>query len=123
MAQETTQTLEIERTIRAPAERIYDAILDRAALAKWNPPGGYTAEVHELDARVGGTYRMSFTSLDKSDHHTFGGTYVALERPRLIRATDAFETEEETMAGEMQVTYTLEEGARAGACAKRGCPP
>ncbi len=104
-----TGTLRITRLIRAPRERVYKAFLDPDALAKWLPPSGYTAKVHRLEPRVGGTFRMSFSSLDKKETHFFGGKYLELVPHERIRHTDAFETEDPAMKGEMTVTVTLRE--------------
>ena len=102
-----TRTVRVTRVIKAPAERVYNAFLDADALAKWLPPGGYTAKVYSLDAKVGGKYRMSFTSLDKKDHHVFGGKYLELTPHTKIRYTDVFETDNPAMKGEMITTITF----------------
>lgn len=98
--QEKTASLHISRVIKAPRERVYDAFLDADAYGKWLPPAGYTARVHALDPRVGGRFRISFTSLDKRDHHTFGGAYLELQPPERIVSTDAFETDDPAMQKE-----------------------
>ena len=103
----STATLRVSRVIKAPAERVYNAFLDGDAMAKFFPPGGYTGKVHKLDAKVGGTYRMSFTSLDKKDHHAFGGKYLELTPHTKIRYTDSFETDVPEMKGEMVTTITF----------------
>lgn len=100
-------TLKVSRVIKAPAERVYNAFLDADALAKWLPPGGYTGKVFKMDAKVGGTYRMSFTSLDKKDSSTFGGTFLELTPHTKIRYTDRFETDNPEMKGEMVTTITF----------------
>jgi len=100
-------TLKISRTIKAPAERVYNAFLDRDQLAKWLPPGGYTAKVYSMDAKVGGTYRMSFTSIDKKDHSVFGGKYLELTPHSKIKYTDSFETDVPALKGEMVTTITF----------------
>jgi uncharacterized protein YndB with AHSA1/START domain len=102
-------TLRISRVIKAPAERVYNAFLDPDALAKWLPPGGYTAKVYKLEAKVGGSYRMSFTSLDKKDHNAFGGKYLELTPHSRIKYTDAFETDNPALKGEMVTTITFRE--------------
>jgi uncharacterized protein YndB with AHSA1/START domain len=103
----TTGTVRVKRTIKAPAERVYNAFLDPDAMAKWLPPGGYTAKVYSMDAKVGGTYRMSFTSLDKKDHSVFGGKFLELTPHTKIRYTDTFETDNPAMKGEMVTTVTF----------------
>jgi uncharacterized protein YndB with AHSA1/START domain len=102
-----TGTVRVSRVIKAPRERVYNAFLDPDALVKWMAPHGYTAHVYHLDARVGGTYRMSFSTLDKKDTHAFGGKYLELKPHERIRHTDAFETDNPEMKGEMTVTITF----------------
>lgn len=113
MSDETTETetgsIEVSRVIEAPAERIYKAFLDADALAKFSPPAGYTARYDHADGEVGGTYRGTFTSLDKSEEHSFGGEYVELVPNERIVQTDEFETDAPEMQSEMTVTITLEE--------------
>lgn len=104
-----TNTLNISRVIKAPPERVYNAFLDPDALCKWIPPNGYTGHVYHMDAKEGGTYRMSFSSLDGKDTHYFGGTYKELKPHHRIRYTDRFETDHPDMQGEIMVTITLEE--------------
>ena len=84
-------TVKLHRVLRAPPERVYRAFLDADANAKWLPPNGYTCKVHHLDARVGGTYRMSFTSFANGQGHSFGGKYDELVPGKRIRHTDTFE--------------------------------
>ncbi len=98
-------TVRLHRVLRAPAERVYRAFLDPEAMAKWLPPHGFTGKVHEMDARVGGGYRMSFTNFGSGKSHAFGGTYVELTPHVRIRYSDRFE--DPNMPGEMQVTITL----------------
>lgn len=98
-------TVKLHRVIRAPAERIYRAFLDPAAMAKWLPPHGFTGKVHELDARVGGSYRMSFTNFTTGQTTAFGGTYVELVPNERIRNTDKFD--DPNLPGEMVTTVTL----------------
>ena len=88
---DATGTVRLNRVLRAPPSRVYRAFLEPAALVRWMAPYGFTAEVHSMDARVGGTYRMSFTNFGTGATHAFGGRYVELEPDRLIRYTDAFE--------------------------------
>ena len=98
-------TVRLHRVLRAPAERIYRAFLDAEAMAKWLPPNGFTGNVHHLDARVGGTFRMSFTNFTTGISHSFGGRYVELVPHERIRHTDTFD--DPHLPGEMQVTITL----------------
>jgi len=102
---DTTNTVRLHRVLRAPAERIYRAFLDSDALAKWLPPYGFTCKVHEMDARVGGGFRMSFTNFGTGSSHSFGGTYTELTPPERIRYTDKFD--DPNLPGEMQVTVSL----------------
>lgn len=107
---ETTGTVRLHRVLRAPAERVYRAFLDPDAMAKWLPPHGFTGRVHELDARVGGGYRMSFTNFGTGSSHSFRGTYRELVPGERLRYTDRFD--DPGLPGEMEVTVTL----RAVAC-------
>jgi uncharacterized protein YndB with AHSA1/START domain len=97
-----TNTVRLHRVLRAPPERVYKAFLDPKALVKWMAPHGFTAEVHHLDARVGGTYRMSFTNFGTGQSHSFGGTYTELAPGRRLRYSDRFENP--GLAGEMRMT-------------------
>ena len=83
-----TNTIRLHRVLRATPERVYRAFLDPEAKVKWLPPHGFTAKVHHLDAKVGGTYKMSFTNFTTGKSHTFGGTYVELTPHERIRYTD-----------------------------------
>lgn len=105
MTQPNTGTVRLHRVLRAPAERIYRAFLEPDAMAKWLPPHGFFGKVHEMDARVGGGYRMSFTNLGTGSSHSFGGTYLDLVPGELIRHTDKFD--DPNMPGEMIVTVKL----------------
>lgn len=98
-------TVRLHRVVRAPAERVYRAFLDPAAMAKWLPPHGFTGTVHQIDARVGGGYRMSFENFGTGKSHSFGGTYVELKPGERIRYTDRFE--DPAMPGDIQVSITL----------------
>ncbi|MEO6137935.1 MAG: SRPBCC family protein [Luteimonas sp.] len=98
-------TIRLHRVLRAPPERVYRAFLDADARSKWLPPNGFTGKVHESDATVGGSYRMSFTNFSTGHTHTFGGTYVELTPNERIRYTDRFA--DPNLAGEMSVTVTL----------------
>jgi len=102
---ERTNTVRLHRVLRAPAERVYRAFLDPAAMAKWLPPHGFTGEVHKMDARPGGGYRMSFTNFCTGKSHSFGGSYVELHPHERIRYTDKFD--DPSLPGEMQVTIAL----------------
>ena len=84
-------TVRLHRVLSAPPERVYRAFLDAAALAKWLPPNGFTCTVHELDAKVGGRYRMSFTNFSTGNSHAFGGEYEELVPDRRIRYSDRFD--------------------------------
>lgn len=95
----------LHRVLRAPPERVYRAFLDPDAIAKWLPPHGYTAKVHHMDARVGGSHRISFTNFSTGNSHAFGGRYVELTPHERIRYTDQFD--DPAMPGEMQVTISL----------------
>jgi uncharacterized protein YndB with AHSA1/START domain len=101
----TTNTVRLYRVLRAPAERLYRAFLDPDAMAKWLPPHGFTGRVHEIDARVGGGYRMSFTNFGTGRSHAFGGRYLELRPHERIRYTDQFE--DPAMPGEIQVAVAL----------------
>lgn len=98
-------TVRLHRVLRAPAERVYRAFLDADAKAKWLPPHGFTGRVHELNATVGGGYRMSFTNLTTGQSHSFGGTYQELVPNERIRYSDRFE--DPNLPGDMTVTITL----------------
>ena len=98
-------TVRFHRVLKAPAERVYRAFLDADAKAKWLPPYGFTGKVHHIDARVGGTHKMSFTNFTTGNSHSFGGTYLEMKPNELIRYTDKFD--DANLPGEMQVTVTL----------------
>ncbi|HSI33001.1 MAG: SRPBCC family protein [Phycisphaerae bacterium] len=95
----------LHRVLRSTPERVYRAFLDADAMAKWLPPNGFTGRVHHLDAKVGGTYRMSFTNFTSGKSHSFGGTYLELVPNERIRHTDVFDNP--NLPGEMVVTVTL----------------
>ena len=101
----STGTVRLHRVLRAPPQRVYRAFLDADAMVKWLPPDGYTGRVHHLDARVGGTYRMSFTSLATGASHTFGGEYLELVPNERLRHTDRFD--DANLPGEMHTTVTF----------------
>ena len=98
-------TVRLHRVLRATPERVYRAFLNPEALTKWMPPNGFTATVHQLDARVGGTYKMSFTNFTSGKSHSFGGEYLELVPNERIRNTDKFD--DPNMPGEMTTTVTL----------------
>lgn len=101
----TTSTIRLHRVLRTAPEKLYRAFLDADAVAKWLPPNGFTAKVHELDAKVGGKHRMSFTNFTTGHGHSFGGTYLELVPNERIRYSDRFD--DPNLAGEMQTTITL----------------
>ena len=103
----TTNIVRLHRIIRAPAERIYRAFLDPDAMAKWMPPHGFSGRVHHIDAKVGGTYKMSFTNFSTSQTLAFGGKYLELVPNERIRNTDVFD--DPNLPGEMVTTVSLRE--------------
>lgn len=98
-------TLQFQRVLRSTPERVYRAFTDPDAKAKWLPPHGFTGKVHEIDVRVGGSYRMSFTNLATGASHSFGGQYLEVVPNERIRWTDQFE--DPNLPGQMTVTLTL----------------
>jgi uncharacterized protein YndB with AHSA1/START domain len=98
-------TVRLHRMLKAPAERVYKAFLDADAKARWLPPYGFVGKVHEMDARVGGGYRMSFTNFGTGSSHSFSGKYVELTPHERIRYIDKFD--DPNLPGEMTVTVTL----------------
>ena len=98
-------TIRLHRVLRATPDRVYRAFLDPDAMAKWLPPNGFTAKVHQLDARVGGSHRMSFTNFTSGKSHSFGGRYLELTPHERIRYTDKFD--DPNLPGEMQISVTL----------------
>src|SRR6478735_11475109 len=98
-------TVRLHRVLTTSPAKLYKAFLDPEAMAKWLPPHGFTGKVHEIDARVGGGYRMSFTNFGTGSSHSFGGTYVELTPHERIRYTDKFD--DPNLPGEMQVTITF----------------
>lgn len=98
-------TIRLHRVLRATPEKVYRAFLDPEAMAKWLPPNGFTAKVHQMEPRVGGTHRMSFTNFTSGKSHSFGGRYLEFFPHERIRYTDAFD--DANLPGEMQVTVTL----------------
>ena len=100
-----TNTIRLHRVLRATPERVYRAFLDPEAKVKWLPPHGFTAKIHHLEAKVGGTYKMSFTNFTTGKSHSFGGTYLELTPYERIRYTDRFD--DPNLPGEMQVTIEI----------------
>jgi uncharacterized protein YndB with AHSA1/START domain len=99
------RTVRIHRVLRCPPDKLYRAFLEPAALAKWLPPYGFTCQVHALDARVGGSFKMSFHNFGNGQGHSFGGEYLELVPGQLLRYTDRFD--DPNLPGEMQVTVRL----------------
>jgi uncharacterized protein YndB with AHSA1/START domain len=100
-----TNTIRLHRVLQAPPERVYRAFLDAGAMCKWLPPNGFTGQVHHLEAKVGGTYKMSFTNFTTGNSHSFGGEYLQLIPNERIRHTDRFD--DPNLPGEMLTTITL----------------
>src|SRR6476661_10764574 len=98
-------TIRLHRVLLAPRERVYRAFLTPEAMTKWLPPNGFTGKVHEMDARVGGKYRMSFTNFTTGQSHSFGGTYLELKPHERIRYTNKFDAP--GLPGEMQTKIVL----------------
>jgi len=98
-------TIKLHRVLRATPERVYRAFLDPDALAKWLPPNGFTCRVHQLEAKVGGAYKMSFTNFSSKKSHSFGGSYLELVPNERLRYTDKFD--DPNLPGEMLTTISL----------------
>src|SRR5262245_64400839 len=98
-------TIRLHRVLRSTPERVYKAFLDPDAMVKWLPPNGFTAKMHHMDARVGGTYRMSFTNFTTGSSHSFGGKFLELTPGERLRYTDEFD--DPSLPGVIQVTVTL----------------
>jgi uncharacterized protein YndB with AHSA1/START domain len=105
MTTNNTNTIRLHRVLKAPPERVYRAFLDENAIVKWLPPNGFTCQVHQHDAKVGGTYKMSFTNFTSGKSQSFGGEFVDLKPNERIRYTDRFD--DPNLPGEMQTTITL----------------
>jgi uncharacterized protein YndB with AHSA1/START domain len=105
MGTTNTNTIRLHRVLRAPAERVYKAFLDADAMVKWLPPNGFTGKMHHFEAKVGGTFKMSFSNFNSGKSHSFGGKYIELTPHERIRYTDKFD--DPNLPGEMQVTVTL----------------
>jgi uncharacterized protein YndB with AHSA1/START domain len=101
----STNTVQLHRVFRTTPERVYRAFLDADAMVKWLPPNGFTAKVHHMDAKVGGTFKMSFTNFTTGNSHSFGGEYLELVPHERIRYTDKFD--DPNLPGEIMVTITL----------------
>jgi uncharacterized protein YndB with AHSA1/START domain len=107
MTTNNTNTVRLHRVLCARPERVYRAFLDADAMAKWLPPNGFTGKVHHVDAKVGGTYKMSFTNFSTGKSHSFGGTYLELKPHERLRYTDKFD--DPKLPGEMQTTIILKQ--------------
>jgi len=99
------RTVRLHRVLRAKPEKVYRAFLDAGAMAKWIPPYGFTCTVHHMDARAGGTFRMSFQNFTSGNGHSFGGEYIELVPDKRIRYTDKFD--DPNLPGVMEVTISL----------------
>jgi uncharacterized protein YndB with AHSA1/START domain len=102
-----TNTIRLHRVLRAKPERVYRAFLDADAMTKWLPPNGFVGKVHHLDAKVGGTFKMSFTNFSTGHGHSFGGAFLDLVPNERIRHTDKFD--DPNMPGEMVTTIVLKQ--------------
>jgi uncharacterized protein YndB with AHSA1/START domain len=98
----TTNTIKLHRVLKAPPERVYKAFLDPAAMCKFLPPNGFTCTVQHLDAKVGGSYKASFTNFSSGKSHSFGGTYQELKPGEKLRYSDRFD--DPNLPGEMTTT-------------------
>lgn len=98
-------TIRLHRVLNAPPERVYRAFLDPEAMAKWLPPHGFTGKVHQMEPKVGGSYKMSFTNFTTGRSHAFGGTFLELVPHERIRYTDKFD--DPNLPGEIQTTIVL----------------
>src|SRR5215216_2565088 len=107
MTSNNKNTIRLHRVLRATPDRIYRAFLDADAMAKWLPPHGFTGKVHHMDARVGGTYKMSFTNFGTGKSHAFGGKYLELKPNELLRYDDKFD--DPNLPGEMITTVNLKQ--------------
>jgi uncharacterized protein YndB with AHSA1/START domain len=101
----SANTIRLHRVLRATPEKVYRAFLDGDAMTKWLPPNGFTGKVHHMDAKVGGSYKMSFMNFSTGKSHSFGGEYLELVPNERIRYTDRFD--DPGLPGEMQTTITL----------------
>ena len=101
----SSRSIQLHRVLRTTPEKVYRAFLEPEAMSKWIPPYGFTCQVHHMDARVGGTFRMSFKNFSSGDEHSFGGEYLELVPNELIRYTDKFD--DPNLPGVLQVSVTL----------------
>ena len=101
----TARAVQLHRVLRTTPEKVYRAFLEPDAMSKWIPPYGFTCKVHHMEAKVGGTFRMSFNNFSTGNGHAFGGEYLELVPNALIRYTDRFD--DPNLPGELQVTVTL----------------
>jgi uncharacterized protein YndB with AHSA1/START domain len=101
----SSRSIHLHRVLRTPPEKVYRAFLEADAMAKWLPPYGFTCKVHHMEAKAGGTFRMSFSNFSTGQGHSFGGDYIELVPNELIRYHDRFD--DPNLPGEMQVTVTL----------------
>src|SRR5687767_14505962 len=100
-------TVKLHRVLRAKPERLFKAFLDADAMAKWLPPNGFTGRVHEMDAKVGGRYKMSFTNFSTGKSHSFGGEFLEIVENKRLRYTDKFD--DPNLPGEMETTIDIRE--------------
>ena len=107
MTATNTNTVRLHRVLRAKPERVYRAFIDPDATVKWLPPNGFTCKVHQMDAKVGGSYKMSFTNFSTGKSHSFGGKYLELKPNELLRYTDKFD--DPNLPGEMITTVALKQ--------------
>ena len=107
MPSNNSNTVRLHRVLRAKPERVYRAFLEPDAMVKWLPPNGFTGKVHQMDAKVGGTYKMSFTNFSTGSSHSFGGKYLELKPGELLRYTDKFDNP--GLPGEMITTIALKQ--------------
>ena len=103
----TTNTVKLHRVLKAKPARVYRAFLDPDAMAKWLPPHGFTGKVHQMDAKVGGSYKMSFTNFSTGKSHAFGGKFVEMKENELLKYTDRFD--DPNLPGEMVTTVKFRE--------------
>ena len=103
----SSNTIKLHRVLKAKAERVYRAFIDPDAMAKWLPPNGFTGKVHQMDSKVGGIYKMSFTNFSTGKSHSFGGKYLELTPHQRLRYTDIFD--DPNLPGEMITTISLRE--------------
>jgi uncharacterized protein YndB with AHSA1/START domain len=100
-------TVRLHRVLKSKPERVFKAFIDGDAMAKWLPPNGFTGKVHEMDARVGGSYKMSFTNFSTGSSHSFGGEFLELVENERIRYTDKFD--DPNLPGEMETTVEIKQ--------------